>query len=41
MVEITIVIETEENMGEKFTQPATVMKSFKISSLKQTHIMYM
>jgi hypothetical protein len=35
---ITILIDTEQNMGGKFRQKAIVMKSFKISALNLTHI---
>ena len=35
---ITILIETEQNMGGKFRKKATVMKSFKINALNQPYI---
>jgi len=35
---ITILIETEQNMGGKFRHTAMITKSFKISALNQPHI---
>jgi len=35
---ITVLIETEQNMGGKFRQKAIAMKSFKISASNQPHI---